>query len=288
MVATIEFRAVDTASIKPDPRNARTHSKKQIAQIAASIAENGFVNPVLVNPSMVVIAGHGRLRAARDIGISSIPAIVITGLSEAQERRLRIADNKIALNAGWDPDLLRIELADLAGCGLDLELTGFTAGEIDVLLMPKLQVDEPHDPVPTDAVTMTGDVWLCGDHRIGCGDLLDGTSLIALMAGARADAIVCDPPYNTSNATHNGGKGRFRHREFKYAHGEMSREQFTQFLTDTEGAMAAQCRDGAVAFVFMDHHHAGEQIAAGDTVFDRRLNIAIWVKSNAGMGCAVP
>ena len=284
MIATTEYRTSEVGWVKPDPRNARTHSKKQVEQIAASIAENGFVNPILVNPDGLVIAGHGRLRAAGKLGLSVVPTIIVTGLSEAQERRLRIADNKIAMNAGWDPDLLRIELADIEVSGLDLSLTGFSTGEIDALQTPKLQLEEPHDPVPIDAVSRTGDIWCCGEHRIACGDLLDGTSLDALMAGALADGIVTDPPYNTSNATHNGGKGQFRHREFQYAHGEMSREQFMRFLTTTEGAMASRCRDGAVAFVFMDHHHAGEQIVAGDTVFNRRLNIAIWVKSNAGMG----
>ena len=283
-MANTEYRMTEIHRIKPDPRNARTHSKQQVEQIAASIAENGFVNPIIVNPEGAIIAGHGRLRAARKLRLTTVPTIVVTGLTEAQERRLRIADNKIALNAGWDVDLLRIELADIEASGLNLDLTGFTTGEIDVLRMPKLVSEEPYDPVPVNAVTELGDIWICNGHRVGCGDLLDRVSLDALMAGARADAIVSDPPYNTSNANHNGGKGKFRHREFQYAHGEMTREQFTRFLIDTEGLMASRCRDSAVAFVFMDHHHAGEQIAAGEAVFDRRLNIAIWVKSNAGMG----
>lgn len=283
-MATTEYRITEIHRIKPDPRNARTHSKKQIEQIAASIVENGFVNPILINPDGLVIAGHGRLRAARTLRLTRVPTIIVTGLTEAQERRLRIADNKIALNAGWDVDLLRIEIADIQASGLDLDLTGFSTGEIDVLQMPKLNLEEQFDPVPTEAVSQLGDVWICDVHRVACGDLLDSASLDALMAGDRADAIVSDPPYNSSNATHNGGNGKFRHREFQYAHGEMSRDQFTHFLIETEGRMAARCRDGAVAFLFMDHHHAGEQIAAGDRVFDRRLNIAIWVKSNAGMG----
>lgn len=284
MVGTTEYRTTEIHRIKPDIRNARIHSKKQIEQIAASIAENGFVSPILVNADGLVIAGHGRLRAARKLRLTTVPTIVVTGLSEAQERRLRIADNKIALNAGWDLDLLRFELTEIEASGLDLSLTGFSTGEIDVLRAPKIELEEKFDPVPLEAVSERGDIWICGDHRIGCGDLLDGSSLDALMAGERADAITSDPPYNTSNATHNGGSGRYRHREFQYAHGEMSRDQFIRFLSDTEGAMASRCRDGAIAFVFMDHHHAGEQIAAGEAVFDRRLNIAIWVKSNAGMG----
>jgi hypothetical protein len=282
--ATIEFRATEIHRVRPDPRNARTHSKKQVEQIAASIAANGFVNPILINPAGVVIAGHGRLRAAKQLRLTSVPTIIVSGLSEAEERRLRIADNKIALNAGWDADLLRLELAEIDVAGLDLELTGFSIPELDILRDIKIDNEERVDPVPVEAVSRLGDIWLCGNHRVGCGDLLDGTSLAALMAGSRADAIATDPPYNTSNATHNGGSGRFRHREFQYAHGEMSRSQFTEFLTNAEGALASYSKEGAVAFIFMDHHHAGEQIAAGEIAFGKRLNIAIWVKSNAGMG----
>lgn len=284
MAGTIAFEIAEVVRIAPDPRNARTHSRKQVNLLAASIAEHGFVNPILVNTDFLIIAGHGRLRAAKQLGLSQVPVIVLSGLSEAQERQLRIADNKIALGAGWDPDLLRTELIEIGKEGLDLGLTGFSTGEIDVLMSPKIQMEEQFDPVPVEAVTETGDIWICDRHRIGCGDLLDGMSLNALIASERVDAAVADSPYNTSNAHHNGGSGRFRHREFQYAHGEMSSEEFTRFLTDTQTLMAGKCRDGAIAFMFMDHHHAGEQIAAGAAAFDRRLNIAIWVKSNAGMG----
>lgn len=284
MAGTIEFGITEIHRLRPDPRNARTHSKKQIEQIAESITAHGFVNPVLNNPTGLVIAGHGRLRAARQLGLTKVPTITISGLSEAEERRLRVADNKIALNAGWDPDLLKVELAEIELSGLDLSVTGFSIGEIDVMREMKLEGEAPFDPVPRDPVTQLGDIWVCGVHRICCGDTLDGTSLDALMAGERADMIMADPPYNTSNATHNGGSGKIRHAEFAYAHGEMSRRQFIDFLANTQGAMASRCKRGAVAFIFMDHHHAGEQIEAGETAFARRLNIAIWVKSNAGMG----
>lgn len=284
MTTNISFKITDIGWLKPDRKNARTHSKKQISLIAESVQDCGFAGAILANPDGVVIAGHGRLLAAKQLGMTEVPVITVAGLSEAQERRLRIADNKIALQAGWDLDLLRSELDFIEGSGLDLKLTGFSVGEIDVLRMPKLDQFEPFDPVPVDAVSQRGDIWLCEGHRIGCGDLLDGVSLKAVMADARAHVIIADSPYNTSNATHNGGGGRFRHREFAYAHGEMSREEFTRFLTDTQMLMAACCAHGAVAFMFMDHHHAGEQIAAGEVAFDRRLNIAIWVKSNPGMG----
>ena len=177
MNTTIDYRLTEVHRLRPSAGNARTHSKKQVDQIAASIAENGFVNPILINPEGDVIAGHGRLRAARQLRLTSVPTMVITGLTDAQERRLRIADNKIALNAGWDVELLRLEMAEIELSGLDLELTGFSTGEIDVLRNLKVEIDAPIDPVPLEAVSRTGDIWICGKHRVGCGDLLDGVSL---------------------------------------------------------------------------------------------------------------
>lgn len=284
MAGTIDFGTTEIHRLRPDPRNARTHSKKQIDQIAASITAHGFVNPVLVNPFGVVIAGHGRLRAARKLGLTSVPTITVSGLSEAEERRLRLADNKIALNAGWDMDLLKVELAEIELSGLDVTVSGFSIPEIDVMREMKIEGRAPYDPVPRDPVTRLGDVWICGSSRICCGDVLSSVLLDALMVDERANLIMSDPPYNTSNANHNGGSGKIRHAEFAYAHGEMSKREFTEFLTNTEGAMAARCKPGALAYIFMDHHHAGEQIDAGDIAFAKRLNIAIWVKSNAGMG----
>jgi len=284
MVGTTSTGYRDVDWLKPDKHNPRIHSPKQIEQIAASIRDTGYFNPVLCDGDGIVIAGHGRLRAARSLSMTSIPVITIIGLSEAEKRQLQLADNKIALNAGWDNDLLKIALGELELAGLDLSMTGFAVGEIDVLRGLDLIGVEQSDPVPVAAVTRCGDIWQCERHRIGCGDLLDTASLPALMAGELADMIFTDPPYNTSNARHNGGSGKFVHREFAYAHGEMSPPEFIEFLTRTQQALAAHAKRSALAYVFMDHHHAGEQIAAGAAAFHRRLNIAIWVKSNAGMG----
>jgi len=284
MVGTTTTGTTAIHRLKPDKRNPRTHAKAQVQQIADSISDTSYFNPILCDPAGNVIAGHGRLRAARLLGMTTVPTITIAGLTDAQKRRLQIADNKIVGNAGWDDDLLKLAFDEIELAGLDLLLTGFSLGEIDAKRELGLLYEDPVDPVPVEAVTTPGDIWICGPHRIGCGDLLDQVSLTALMAGEQADMIITDPPYNTSNATHNGGKGRFRHREFAYAHGEMSVAQFIAFLTETEGALAAHTKLSGIAFVFMDHHHAGEQIAAGDAAFHKRLNIAIWVKSNAGMG----
>jgi len=283
-MSAIEFSSTNIRLIKPDIRNARTHSKKQVEQIAASIDAHGFVSPIIINPDGVIIAGHGRLLAAKRLGLQDLPTITVNGLTEAQERRLRLADNKIALNAGWDVDLLKIELEAIEIAGLDLELTGFSMGEIDVLRSINLNTDEQIFEPSTEAVTRAGDIWICGEHRIACGDLLDGVSLNALMAGEKAAGAFTDPPYKFTNVGHAGGNGRIKHREFAYASGDLSPAEFTSFLTNTLGALASVSRDGAIHFVCMDHHHAGELIEAGQQVYGKRLNIVCWVKPNGGMG----
>src|SRR5262245_15686502 len=159
------------ASLRPDPRNARTHPKRQIEQIKASITAFGFTNPILVDTECQVIAGHGRLLAAKALGLAEVPVIEIAGLSEAQIRTLRIADNKIALNAGWDLELLQKELMELSAIdvAIDPTLSGFSVGEIDVLLD---RGDDPDDEaipaIPTTPRTKSGDIWILGEHRIGC------------------------------------------------------------------------------------------------------------------------
>jgi hypothetical protein len=228
VVHTIEY--VELKAIKPDPGNPRTHSKKQVQQIAESIRHFRYINPVLVGAkSGEIICGHGRFRAAQLLGWETIPVISISGLSEAEARALRIADNKIALNAGWDPDLLRVSLGEIQLASLDLELTGFSVGQIDVSLVPKPCPDnDAIPPVPLMPVTRTGDIWICGEHRTGCGDLLDGTSLAAVRAGELADALISDPPYNVPI---NGfANARGRHREFAMASGEMSEQEFRAFI----------------------------------------------------------
>src|SRR5258708_7085420 len=174
----VTYRAL--ADLVPDPRNARTHPKRQIDQIRESIKAFGFTNPILADPEGNIIAGHGRLQAARQMGIAEVPVITLSGLSETQKRTLRIADNKIALNAGWDLEILQQEFGELASLdvNIDLTLTGFSTGEIDVILT---SADDPDDevipPAPEKPRTKPGDVWILGDHRVGCGDGRDAEFL---------------------------------------------------------------------------------------------------------------
>jgi hypothetical protein len=219
---TVVYRP--TNSIKPESRNARTHSKKQIAEIAASIREFGFANPLLIDVDGVLIAGHGRLLAAKSIGLDSVPTITLPHLDEAQRRALRLADNKIALNAGWDVDLLKLELKELAELEIDFDLsvTGFSTGEIDVLLASKGDPDDETIPaVPAQPRTRLGDIWICGQHRVGCGDGRDLDFLSKVIGDdAAIDAAFLDPPYNVRISGHANAKGR--HREFAMASGEMT------------------------------------------------------------------
>src|SRR4029077_15573351 len=280
----VTYRAI--SDLIPDPRNARTHPKRQIEQLKKSIEAFGFTNPVLADPEGHIIAGHGRLQAARAMGLSEIPTIILSGLSETQKRALRIADNKIALNAGWDLEILQQELGELASLDVDIDatLTGFSTGEIDVILH---SADDPDDevipPVPTTPRTKPGDIWILGDHRLGCGDGRDAAFLQRLIGdGARVDAAFLDPPYNVRIGGHAVAAGS--HREFAMASGEMSEAQFRTFLADTLGAAARLSRDGAVHFVCMDWRHMDSVSAVGSAVYGERLNLCIWNKSNAGMG----
>ena len=215
MAKRIELWPVDR--LRPYERNARTHSAEQVAQIAASIVEFGFTNPILVDSSDGIIAGHGRLSAAQELGLKTVPVVVLDHLSERQRKAYILADNQLALNAGWDTDLLREELQDLAAQDFDLSLIGFSDDELADLL-PEIEELPPEDAdadavpePPVDAVSKPGDVWLLGKHRVMCGDSTDVLAVQKLMAGRTAEAVVTDPPYgiNANRQTLGTGKKQF-------------------------------------------------------------------------------
>ena len=192
---TLHYRSLD--KLIPCPANARLHSARQVAQIAKSIEATAFANPILIDEDGVIIAGHGRLLATKKLKLAEAPVVILPGLTEVQKRLLRVADNKIALNASWDIDLLKVELQEIIVSDLDVEITGFEIGEIDVVLAG--QPDPAADLVPAtveSAVTKPGDIWLLGKHRLGCGDVREVDALVKLMDGAVADAAFLDPPYN--------------------------------------------------------------------------------------------
>ena len=279
-------------SLSPYARNARTHSKKQIKQIASSIQRFGFTNPVLISASGEIIAGHGRVEAAKLLGHATVPTLELAHLSEAERRAYILADNKLALNAGWDRDMLAIELQGLIDLEFDLDLTGFSVAEIDFTLdearegSPDTR-DAPEDAVPVSVgppVTKLGDVWQLGDHRVLCGDALERSSFHLLLDGERSDLVFTDPPYNVKIDGHVCGSGAVKHREFAFASGEMSKSEFTTFLTASLGNVDHTMRDGAIAFVCMDWRHMDELLRAGEQCFTELKNLIVWNKSNGGMG----
>lgn len=279
-------------SLRPYARNARTHSRNQVRQIAASIERFGFTNPVLISDDGEIIAGHGRVEAAKLLGWKAVPTIALAHLSETERRAYILADNKLALNAGWDRDILAIELQALVDFEFDVEVTGFSLAEVDFVLDEAADADPDSrdaadDAVPVascPAISRRGDVWLLGRHRLLCGDARSGADLETLMDGATADLVFTDPPYNVKIDGNVCGLGTVKHREFAFASGEMSRVQFTSFLSETLGNIAAVMRDGAIAYVCMDWRHMGELLAAGEEAFTELKNLVVWNKTNGGMG----
>ena len=287
---TIEHRP--PGELKPYTRNARTHSPKQIAEIAASITAFGFNNPVLIDKDGGIVAGHGRVAAAKQLGLATLPTIRLEHLSEAEKRAYILADNKLAEKAGWDREILAIELQNLMELELDFDvsITGFELPEIDVLidgLEAKPAKADPADEVPVvegPAVTRLGDVWQVGPHRLVCGDATKAESYAALLAGEQAQLVFTDPPYNVKIDGHVSGLGSAKHREFAMAAGEMTEAEFTAFLDKVFANLVAASLDGAVHFVCMDWRHMREVLAAGRGHYAELKNLCVWAKTNGGMG----
>lgn len=282
---------LSAGALRPSPRNARTHSKAQIGQIAESIRQFGFTNPILIDESGTVLAGHGRLAAAQLLEIEQVPCLRLSHLTSAQKRAYVLADNKLAEKAGWDRELLALELGDLAALleteSLDLTITGFDTGEIDSILSDhEKRPPDPGDalPEPGPSAVEAGDLWRVGKHRLICGDARDAAVLARLMGGERARMVFIDPPYNVPIAGHVQGRGRIRHREFAFASGEMDRDEFIRFLEDALRLCAEYSVSGSIHYVCMDWRHVDELSAAGSRVYDALKNICVWVKSNAGQG----
>jgi DNA modification methylase len=288
---TIEM--IDIAALRPYPGNARRHSRAQIKQIAKSIETFGFTNPVLIGDDLGILAGHGRVAAAQLIGMKAVPIVRLSDLSPAERRAYVLADNKLALNAGWDRELLTIELQGLIDLGFDLETTGFTLGEIEVVLGEAAEralhdasegSEDNIPPVRESAVSRPGDVWRAGRHRLICGDARERMAYETLLGNERVDLIFSDPPPNVRIDGDVQGCGQIRHREFAMGVGEMTSAEYTIFLERTLASAAERCRDGAIAFVCMDWRHAEELLAAGKTVFTELKNLCVWNKANAGTG----
>ena len=275
-----EHKIVSVEDLIPYALNSRTHSDAQVAQLAASIREFGFTNPVLVDDANNLIAGHGRLLAARKLKMDQVPAIVVAGLDDRKRRALVIADNKLALNAGWDEDALRVELEDLAG---DFgELMGFSQDELVALLKNAEGTDGLTDEdavpeVPAVPVTVEGDVWLLGRHRLMCGDSTSIDHLESLCEGQLVDMWLTDPPYNVA---YEGGTKE----KLTIKNDSMSNDTFRQFLRDAYSAADAVMKKGAVFYIWhADSEGYNFRGAASDVGWPIRQCL-IWKKSSLVMG----
>jgi len=276
--------------LSPWPGNARTHSDKQLAKLKASIQKFGFTAPVLVDEAGVVLAGHGRLQAAMELGLPTVPTRVISGLTEAQKRAYVIADNKIAQLSRWDDNLLKGELDILIKEDFDIETTGFSTAEIDIMFDGAAEAagSDPEDLQPADiaaeAVSREGDLWQVGDHRLLCGNALAAGCYKAVIQDGLAQMVITDPPYNVPIDGHVCGSGKVKHKEFAMASGEMSQSEFTAFLNGAFSHLHAFAQDGAIHFIFMDWRHAREIQDAAHPLFGAPRQLCVWAKDNGGMG----
>ena len=293
MLCTAASRAVELVSparFQSYRGNARTHSKKQIRQIARSIERFGFTNPVLAGDDDEIIAGHGRVEAAKLLGLSEVPVLRLSHLSEAERRAYVIADNRLAEKAGWDREILAIELQGLIDLSFEVELTGFATAEIDLVLDEAAsakggpRASEDRLPLAGQPVSRPGDLWALGGHRLLCASALEADSYRQVLGEERAEVVLTDPPYNVPIDGHVCGSGLNRHREFAQASGEMSEAEFTGFLRTAFEHLARHSTDGALQFVFMDWRHLFEMLTAGRAAYRELKNLVVWNKTNGGMG----
>ncbi|HNY25494.1 MAG TPA: DNA methyltransferase [Alphaproteobacteria bacterium] len=286
----LQVTNIDLDKIKAYPNNPKTHDKKQVTKIVKSIKEFGFVNPVLLDDNLEIIAGHGRVLAAKEVGMQQVPAIILSHLNENQRRAYRIADNKLTELGKWDLELLNIEFTNLSALDLDfdLEITGFETTEIDLIIGGSTVESNPQEdasPVlsESDHVCKRGEIWQLGDHFLICGDSLQEETYRALMGEHRAQMVLTDQPFNISVKTI-GSMGKIKHEEFKMASGEMSSEEFINFLTTSMQHMKNYSIDGSLHYLFMDWRNVLEMSTAGKKIYNDFKNICVWNKNSGGMG----
>ncbi len=285
----LTIQNIEIARIREYKNNSKLHNRAQITKIRESIREFGFINPVLLDENLEIIAGHGRVAAARDMGMHDVPAIILSHLTDAQKRAYRIADNKLTELGKWSIELLNLEFTELSKLDLnfDLDITGFETGEIDLILGGDGTSDPKNDIIPplndADRRCKRGDIWRLGRHTIICGDALKSDSYAAIMGDTKAQMVLTDAPYNV-RIKNIGSMGKIKHDEFAMASGEMTSDEFTEFLGTFMRHAKTYSADGSLHYFFMDWKHVREISTAAASVYDEFKNICVWNKTNGGMG----
>ena len=279
--------------LKAYAHNNRTHTAKSVARLKGSIEQFGFVVPILATSRGEIIAGHGRLEAAKQLGLDHVPVVTADHLNEAEIRALRIADNKLSELSNWNEEALQIELAELMDLSLageldfDLDITGFELPEIDIIIggdgTPEETETAPMQDTSSPPVTQLGDVWRLGEHLIFCGNSLKAASFDAVLGKDQPRMIFTDPPYNVAVNGH-VRSSEAGHRDFAMASGEMSDGEFRSFLSDFIVYLFDRLMDGGIAMICMDWRHIEELIATGKSTGFDLVNLCVWNKTNGGMG----
>jgi DNA modification methylase len=272
--------------LRPYPHNARKHPQAQIERLMRAM-KAAFTNPVLIDENDTILAGHGRLEAAKRLAMSNIATLTFFGLSEAEKRSVVIADNRIPEQATWDFQVLKSNFSALIDIDFDVELTGFTTGEVDLIIdespEPEAETCDETFSVDGPAVSRLGDKWLLGAHSILCADAQLSASYRELMGNVIAQMVVSDFPYNVKMSSV-VSRGKIRHREFKMASGEMSRDQFAHFLASIIRNLIDFSANGSIHYLFMDWRHLLQLQLVAEQHYYEQKNLLIWNKSNAGQG----
>jgi len=282
-----EWKWVSIKAVKPYARHARRHHKRTIEKVKKVIAHYGQIVPIIVDPNNVIIDGHAVWQSMTELGSGEIAVVVVAGRSDPEIKALRLALNRIPSDTAWDNERVRQELQELVSLSFDLELTGFDTPEIDHILDVDLQklnvVDADIPAIDKAAVSAIGDVWLCGDHRVGCGDARDQAFVDRVRNGKVSDICFVDPLCNVLSAGFVSDEGRARRREFAHASGEMSRDEFTAYLGASLEVLRAASTPQAYIFACVDWRHIFELIGAGRQCGLDLVNLGLWTKTNAGI-----
>jgi DNA methylase/ParB-like nuclease domain len=285
-----EWLSLPIDSVVPCGRQLRRHDRRKISKLKKLIGRFGQVAPIVVDTNGVIIDGHAVWQAMRELGSGDIAAITVAGRTDLEIKALRLAINRLSVEAAWDNQQLRIEFEELPNLSFDLELTAFDTAEIDHIIdvdLPQANVVEDGEQIPdvqAQAVSKLGDIWNCGNHRLGCGNAHDGDFVARVLDGVLADVSFIEPPFNVPIAGFVSGKGRNQHREFVQGIGEMSPDEFTDFLAAALAVLQSSSSPRALIYACMDWRHVHELLSAGRQRALELYNICVWAKTNAGMG----